>query len=162
MQEAPPTAFVFNAKNLTWSEHACTGSTFNPLPKTQHTADVISDEEILLIGGYSQHQARSSAAVTLNTRTWTFTKRCHMPVSTMYAHATAVDKDRQCVYLFGGANHFHSYRDLYCLDLKTWSWEKMPQGNSVDTTPAARLYHRACTVVFESPTRRGRRGPPGT
>lgn len=119
------------------------------MPRTNHSACAIQNNEMLIFGGQYTSKLRFNDAFILKTSNWTWyqppnQKSSGIPKNSEskiggpppISHQTTVQHKGK-VYLFGGHGGINyerkSFNDLYTLDTETWEWELIhPDGNPPD------------------------------
>eukprot|EP00759_Apiculatamorpha_spiralis_P024143 PhF_6_TR27830/c0_g1_i1/m.40603 len=149
-----PSIVEYDSVAGTWTRHNVTGDV--PFPISHHTANVIDDENIVVIGGEIGPHTYSAVRV-LNTSTYVFEQKTLLSTS-LYGHVCAFDTDSHTLFVHGGAISRRTTSTILAIDTQTWRITKVnpPGGSSASLWPAARLYHRGVGVQSKATTG----GPP--
>ncbi|KAI9024690.1 hypothetical protein DFJ74DRAFT_600192, partial [Hyaloraphidium curvatum] len=121
----------------------------SPRVHASWTANPLNPAELVLFGGEhfdGKHLFVYNDLFVYNTQRneWRLVSSPNTPGPRSSHQAVATPAGK--LFLFGGefagrnGNNFHHFRDFWCLDLKTWAWERLEVGR----LPTPRSGHRMC------------------
>eukprot|EP01133_Synstelium_polycarpum_P004287 gene4287-5006_t len=116
-----------------------------PRPRMSHTATTVSIDggqstKLLIFGGYNGVDFYDDVMLyDINSNTWQTKMTSGTPPCARYAHTATLVNNQTHIYVFGGSDDkMLCVNDLYCLDIKTWSWSIIPVSG---TRPPHRTFH---------------------
>jgi len=136
----------------TWTELSPSG----PGARTNHVG-VVSRDRFVIYGGNASTSGTSFTplgdvwSLDLTTNAWTEQTPSGTAPRPRLFHAAAVSDDGKTMYVYGGggANAFTGpfYKDLWALDLDTWTWTLLDDGTEAGA-PRGRIW---ANLVYDDP-----------
>lgn len=97
-----------------WKTLNCLGDL--PCPRSGHTAVIHNDRFMIVFGGYADGVCfNDTYSLDLHTRIWTMLDSNRLDSSKpspRCSHGAVIDKDEECMYIFGGSGATFGYSNL--------------------------------------------------